>query len=142
MPEAPASRFEWPEGLWLNKGSIVARMGEDRMLPADGILAPVIIVMKTTLDLPEALVHELERRAQQAGQDLTQAAAELLWKGMAASPLLPAAARRPTIRKHPTSGLPYVESAHAAAPEEEMTPERVAELLLEQEATWQHEAGR
>ena len=36
--------------------------------------------MKTTLDLPETLVRELQQRAQQAGQDLTQAATDLLWQ--------------------------------------------------------------
>lgn len=98
--------------------------------------------MKTTLDLPESLVRELQRRARQLGQELPQLAAELLWKGLAASPQAPLPAPPATIHTHPVTDLPYVACPHAAAPNDEMTPERIAHLLLEQEATWRHEAGR
>jgi hypothetical protein len=98
--------------------------------------------MKTTLDLPEPLVRELERRAQQAGQDLTQTAAELLWKALLASPPATQSPQRATIKTNAVSGLPYVECSQTAPPAEEMTPDRVAEVLLDQVTTWHHEAGR
>jgi hypothetical protein len=97
--------------------------------------------MKTTLDLPEALVRELQRRARQLGQELPQLAADLLWKGLAES--APTAAAPPaTIRTHAVTGLPYIECSRAANSDEEMTPDRIANLLIEQEAAWRHEAGR
>lgn len=98
--------------------------------------------MKTTLDLPESLVRELQRRARQLGQELPQLAAELLWEGLAASPPTTVPAPPAMIHTHPVTGLPYVECPQAASPDDEMTPDRVANLLIEQEATWRHEAGR
>lgn len=38
--------------------------------------------------------------------------------------------------------LPLVECAHEARPGEEMTPERVAEALLEEEVAWHRDPGR
>jgi hypothetical protein len=40
----------------------------------------------------------------------------------------------PIIKTHPQTGLPYVECPHEAT--DEMTPERVAEILLQQEVGW------
>jgi hypothetical protein len=45
----------------------------------------------------------------------------------------------PTTQIHPTTKLPYVECPHNSM--EEMTPEQVAELLLQQEVGWHHEVG-
>ena len=39
------------------------------------------------------------------------------------------------------TGLPLIVCKHAASPGEEMTPERVADLLLAQEVEWRHGAG-
>lgn len=90
--------------------------------------------MKTTLDLPEALVRELQRRARQHGQDVAHLAADLLWKGLAASPSPHETTPPATIETHPLTGLPYIACSHPAPPEAEMTPDRVADLLVEQEA--------
>jgi hypothetical protein len=90
--------------------------------------------MKTSLDLPEPLIRELQRRAQQSGLDLTQAVAELLWRGLAASPSASESPKQAKIGADPHTGLPVVECSHAALPATEMTPARVADLLLEQEA--------
>jgi hypothetical protein len=67
--------------------------------------------------------------------------AELLRKGLDASADLPEALVRPVVKNYPTSGLPYIECPHGASPDEEMTPKRVADLLIQQEAAWRHEAG-
>ncbi len=98
--------------------------------------------MKTVIDLPESLVWELQQRAQQAGQDLAQAAAELLWKGLAATPSANRTMPHATVKRHAITGLPYIECSQSASPAAEMTPDRVAAVLLEQEAEWHDEAGR
>ena len=97
--------------------------------------------MKTTLDLPEALVREIKIRAVLKRQKLKDAVAELLRRGLDASAETPDALIRPTVKTHPKTGLPYIECPHGASADEEMTPERVASLLLQQEAAWHHEAG-
>ena len=40
------------------------------------------------------------------------------------------------IARDKKTGLLRIECKHVAVPEKEMTPERVAELLLEQEVNW------
>lgn len=97
--------------------------------------------MKTTLDLPDALVSEIKLRAEHQGQELKDTVADLLRQGLAASAETPAPLARLVVKTHPKTGLPYVECPHAAAADEEMTPERVADLLLQQEVAWHHEAG-
>ena len=97
--------------------------------------------MKTILDLPEALIREIKRRAAYKRQKLKDAVADLLRKGLAASAEAPEPLARPVVKTHPKTGLPYIECQHGASAAEEMTPERVADLLLQQEVTWHHEAG-
>lgn len=63
--------------------------------------------MKTTLELPDALVDELQRRARDDGLDLNEAVAELLRRGLAAGIGPPLAAV--TIKTSPRTGLPYIE---------------------------------
>src|SRR5437879_1955805 len=98
--------------------------------------------MKTTLDLPEALVSEIKIRAVNKRQKLKDAVAELLWKGLAAAPDLDADAPAPVITTDKKTGLPLIVCKLAASPAEEMTPERVADILLSQEVEWHHAAGR
>ena len=85
--------------------------------------------MKTTLELPDDLVREIKLRAVLNGQKLKDAMAELLRTGLSIEAPVPLA--RPTMRKHPKTGLPYIECPHEATAVEEMTPDRVAELLLQ-----------
>ena len=96
--------------------------------------------MKTTLDLPDALVKQVKLRALRDGRKLKDAVADLLRKGLAvdAAP----AAEAPVIAKDKKTGLPLIECKQAASPQDEMTPARVADLLLAQEAGWHHAAGR
>jgi hypothetical protein len=83
--------------------------------------------MKTTLDLPDDLMRAVKLRAVEENRKLKELIADLLRRGLAQEPGRPAIRRR--VR------LPLIECAHAARPEEEMTPERVAEVLLDEEAS-------
>jgi DNA recombination-dependent growth factor C len=83
--------------------------------------------MRTTLDLPEELVRAAQSRAAEENRQLDQVVADLLKRGLGQESARPAA-----IRRH--SKLPLIECAHEARPEDEMTPERVASVLLEEEA--------
>ena len=83
--------------------------------------------MKTTLDLPDDLVRAVKIRAAEENRKLKDIIADLLRRGLAQR------------RGEPTAvgsrlRLPLIECAHEARPGEEMTPERVAEVLLEEEA--------
>jgi plasmid stability protein len=98
--------------------------------------------MKTTLELPDALVKEVKLRALREGKKLKDAVADLLRKGLAASSGSQQAKSTPVIVKDKLTGLPVIQCRSAAALEEELTPERVADLLLAQEVGWHYAAGR
>jgi plasmid stability protein len=97
--------------------------------------------MKTTLDLPDALVKQVKLRALHEGRKLKDAVADLLRKGLAAATTEPDAPA-PAVTKDKKTRLPLIECKQAASPTEELTPERVAEILLAQEAGWEHDSGR
>jgi plasmid stability protein len=82
--------------------------------------------MKTTLDLPDDLMREVKIRAVRENRKLKEAIADLLRRGLSPRRSEPRVRRRVT--------LPIVECAREARPGEEMTPERVASLLLEEES--------
>jgi plasmid stability protein len=82
--------------------------------------------MKTTLDLPDDLMRAVKIRAAEENRKLKDIIADLLRRGLAQEPGV--ATVRQRVR------LPLVQCAHEARPDEEMTPERVAEVLLEEEA--------
>jgi plasmid stability protein len=83
--------------------------------------------MKTTLDLPDDLVRAVKIRAVEENRRLEDAVADLLRRGLAQKRGAASTARR-------RLNLPLVECAHETRPDEEMPPERVAEVLLEEEA--------
>jgi plasmid stability protein len=91
--------------------------------------------MKTTLDLPDDVVRAVKMRAVEENRKLKDLIADLLRRGLAQEPRLPTVVRRRV-------KLPLVECAHEALPGEEMTPERVADVLLEEEAGWHRDAMR
>jgi plasmid stability protein len=97
--------------------------------------------MKTTLDLPDALVKQVKIRAVREGRKLKDAVADLLRKGLAVAADAELAPP-PAITRDKKTGLPLIQCKQAAAPEEEMTPHRVADILLAQEVEWHHAAGR
>jgi hypothetical protein len=100
--------------------------------------------MKTTLDLPDELVTQLKLRAVHERKKLKDLVAATLRAGLAASKRRPA---RPgkrggvTVRKDRKTGLPVVQCRRAAPRGQELTPDRVAGILTEQEAAWAHDAG-
>jgi plasmid stability protein len=82
--------------------------------------------VKTTLELPDDLMREVKIRAVRDNRKLKDAVADLLRRGLAQ--------RRSELRVRRRVALPLVECARKARPGEEMTPERVAGLLLEEES--------
>jgi plasmid stability protein len=86
--------------------------------------------MKTTLDLPDDLMREVKIRAVQENRKLKDEIADLLRRGLSRKPVDPCVAGQ---RVH----LPLVECSHEARPAEEMTPDRVADILLEEESETQ-----
>ena len=98
--------------------------------------------MKTTLDLPDALVKLVKLRALQDGRKLKDAVADLLRKGLNVAMDTEPDAVAPAVVTNKKTGLPLIECKQAASSQEELTPERVAEILLAQEAGWHHAAGR
>src|ERR1700722_2229599 len=65
--------------------------------------------MKTTLDLPDDLVRAVKLRALREGRKLKEAVAELLRRGLAATPM-----PRPTISTDAATGLPTIQGAPVA----------------------------
>ena len=92
--------------------------------------------MKTTLDLPDALVKQVKLRAVREGRKLKDAVADLLRKGLAAAADTERNSEAPLITRDKKTGLPLIQCKQAAAPDKEMTPERVADILLAQEVEW------
>lgn len=82
--------------------------------------------MKTTLDLPDELMKSVKLRAVEENRTLTDLITELLRRGMTGDPV------ESKVIRHRVK-LPLVHVAHAASPDEELTPERISEILLEQE---------
>jgi hypothetical protein len=97
--------------------------------------------MKTTLDLPAELVKQVKLRALDQGQKLKDAIADLLRKGLATSEAS-AEVEGPVVVKDKKTGLPLIVCKQSASPETELTPQRVADILLTQEAGWHYATGR
>jgi hypothetical protein len=98
--------------------------------------------MKMTFDLPAALIKQVKLRALHEGRKLKDAVADLLRKGLAAAKNTDHPVETPEVTKDKQTGLPLIQCKQAAAPQEELTPERVADILLSQETDWHHDAGR
>ena len=92
--------------------------------------------MKTTLDIPDDLLRTMKMRAVQEGRKFKDVAAEVFRRGLAR--LEPVADR--SLRRRVK--LPLIQCRHPAAPGSELTPERAAGVLLQQEVQWSHEAAR
>ena len=81
--------------------------------------------VKTTLDLPDDLMREIKIRAVTENRRLKDAIADLLRRGLSQR-------SQPRIRRR--VALPLVECSREARPDEGMTPERVAAVLVEEES--------
>ena len=84
--------------------------------------------MKTTLDLPDDLMREIKMRAVREDRTLKDLIAHLLRRGLAAN-------EQPRPVRHRVK-LPLIHSTHPAAPGEELTPERIAQILNDEEVSW------
>jgi plasmid stability protein len=82
--------------------------------------------MKTTLDLPDELMREIKVRAAREDRKLKDLVAELLREGLTST------SKPSTTRGHRVK-LPLIRSGHPASPGEELTPERVSEILLQED---------
>lgn len=79
--------------------------------------------MKTTLELPDDLMREVKVRAAKQDRKLKDLVADLLRRGLAdESDDVRTAPRRVQ--------LPLIAGGHSANPDDEMTADRVAEVLL------------
>lgn len=83
--------------------------------------------MKTTLELPDDLMRAVKIRAASENRRLKDVVAEAIRRGLEQE--------RPTAIRHRVK-LPLIKGGRPAAPGQELTPERVAEILIEQEAEW------
>jgi hypothetical protein len=97
--------------------------------------------MKTTLDLPDALVKQIKLRALHEGQKLNDTVAELLRKGLAIADDS-CNTEEAVITTDSQTGLPVIAGGHPALPGQELTPDRIAEILLAQEVEWFNAARR
>lgn len=97
--------------------------------------------MKTTVELPDALVRQIKFRALRERRKLKDAVADLLRKGLSASEEHENPEAELVVGTDKKTGLPLIRCKHSAIEEHEVTPDCVAEILSAQEAGWQHAAG-
>ncbi|GAB4178637.1 MAG: antitoxin VapB41 [Terrimicrobiaceae bacterium] len=90
--------------------------------------------MKITLDLPTEMVREMKLRAAAEGRKLRDVATEIFRRGLAQAGRADGNARNRV-------KLPLIECKPAGTKAKEMTPEKVADVLLQQEVTWSDEAA-
>lgn len=98
--------------------------------------------MKANFDLPEPLLKLVKLRALREGRKLKDAVADLLRNGLKVAADKEAAGLEPVISKDKKTGLPAIRCKKVAPLGKELTPERVAEILVAQEVEWYHGAGR
>lgn len=82
--------------------------------------------MKTTLDLPDDLMRAVKIRAEKEHKKLKDIVADLLRRGLSQE--------RASSKTRKRVKLPLIQCAHPAPAGEELTPERAAEVLIEEEA--------
>ncbi|MGH9116168.1 MAG: antitoxin [Acidimicrobiales bacterium] len=83
--------------------------------------------MRTTLDLPDELMRQVKVVAAQEGRKLKDVMADVVRHGLTRR-------QEGAVRKSGRVDLPLVQCSHAALPRDELTPERVAEILARDEA--------
>ena len=92
--------------------------------------------MKTTLDLPDAVMRRVKVRAAREDRKLTELITELLECGLAA------AAKRGTKRHIRRAKLPLIKCVREPKRGEELTPAHLAAVLLQQEVEAHHASLR
>jgi hypothetical protein len=100
--------------------------------------------MKTTLELPDELMKRVKLRALHEGKKLKDTAAELLRMGLAAGGKAANGAKKmtgPRIRTDKKTGIPVIQCRRIPSRGRELTPQRVAEILADQESEWARDFG-
>ena len=92
--------------------------------------------MKITIDLPAELVDAIKLRAVRQGRKLKDAAVEVLRAGLAAGKDTQAAEKAAKVAIDKMIVLPVIQCRRAARQGEELTPGRVVQILVAQEAGW------
>ena len=85
--------------------------------------------MKTTLDLPDDLMRTVKVKAAREDRRLKDVVAELLQRGLDAD-------ESPPAKTGHRVQFPLIRGGHPAPSGEELTSERVHEILLQQEVDW------
>jgi len=96
--------------------------------------------MKTTVDLPDDLVRKLKLRAVHDGRKLEDPVAELLRRGLA-DRSIPRPSEQSVIRKDKKTGFPVIQCLIAPAADQQLTPDRIAQVLIDQETQWAHKSA-
>lgn len=96
--------------------------------------------MKMTIDIPSEIIRELKLRAVESNRKLKDTVADALEAGLA-SPRRSRKLKRPVVRKSDISGLPVITNGRRAARGKEVTPKRIAQILLDQEVEWLRESA-
>ncbi|HUP91746.1 MAG TPA: hypothetical protein VM074_05810 [Solimonas sp.] len=92
--------------------------------------------MKATLDLPDSLIQQLKLRAVHERAKLKDVAAEMIRRGLSQPEPLTKSAERGYVK------LPLIECGHPATGAEQLTPDRLAQILIDQEVEWHLDASR
>ena len=84
--------------------------------------------MKTTLELPDGLMRTIKVKAAREDRKLKDVVADLLERGLASE--APAKVSGHRVK------FPLLKGGHPAPAGEELTPERIHQILADQEAEW------
>ena len=96
--------------------------------------------MKTTVELPDGLVREIKVRAVHEGRKLKEVMADLLRKGLESPGPDHSESGQEYLTRDERTGLPVILCRHPVRSGQELSPERISDILIEQEVRWQHEA--
>jgi hypothetical protein len=97
--------------------------------------------MKITLDLPEDSIRRLKLRAVHDGRKLKDVAAEVVRAGLDAS-RTSATSKPVVISKDKETGIPVIVGPKVGRSGKSLTPEQMAQVLVDQEAEWAIDASR
>ena len=94
------------------------------------------------IELTNSLVREIEIRAVHEGREMTDMVVELLRNALLSPEESTSRSRQIDPGEERHSELPLIQCKHPAKSNERLTPDRIADILLEQEVTWQDETRR
>ncbi len=83
--------------------------------------------MKATIELPDELMREIKIRAAREDRKLKDLVADLLRQALRDD--------RPSQKQYRVQ-FPLIHTAHPAAPGQELTPDVIHQILLDQEVEW------